>query len=177
MQTVNPPFSFEKLYREQWSALYLFAYNIVRDREIARDIVQEVFTALLQNPNPASIENHQAYLQQAVKYQVYNLVRADKVQLRAFEQVTPPTTADSTNELISFKELSRAFDLSIVSLPVKCREIFDLKQQGFTARQIARDTGLSIRTVETHLYNAVKKIRTSLAQLISLAAFLAFLPF
>lgn len=163
--------AFEDIYRAYWSDLYLFSYNLLRDRDHAKDIVQEVFIALLRNESRADIKDIRAYLFQAVKFQVYKLVRSEKVKLQAFEQLNLTEYDDSTNEQLQEKELRRQMEKSIVNLPEKCRDIFALKQQGYTAKKIAMLTGVSQRTVEHQIYLAVKKLRVSLSNIISLSLF------
>lgn len=163
--------SFEDIYRAYWSDLFLFSYNLLRDRDHAKDVVQEVFISLLRNENREQIQDIRAYLFQAVKFQVYKMVRAEKVKLQAFDQLTVADYDDSTNEQLLEKELRQQMEKSIVNLPDKCRDIFELRQQGYTAKKIASITGVSQRTVEHQIYLAVKKLRVSLSNIISLSLF------
>ena len=38
--------SFEQIYRDYWSKLYIYAFNVLREQEVCEDIVQEVFIDL-----------------------------------------------------------------------------------------------------------------------------------
>jgi RNA polymerase sigma factor (sigma-70 family) len=165
---VSNEVSFEEFYHEHWSALYLFAYNILRDQDIAKDVVQEVFIPLINNATRQEIKHARSFLVQAVKYQIYALVRAEKVRLKAFEQLQFSDYDNSTNDFLREKELRQQIDQSVNSLPDKCQTIFTLKQEGHTAKAIAAITGLSQRTVEHQLYIATKKLRYALQGTISL---------
>jgi len=169
---------FEDIYRKYWSELYLFAYNMLQDQDLAKDVVQEVFLPLVNRRKQEEIQNMRSFLIQAVKYQVYMLIRSEKVKLKAFEQLNFSDYDNSTNELLSENELRRQIEQSVNSLPGKCRTIFSLKQEGHTARAIAAMTGLSQRTVEHQLYIAVKKLRFKLQDIISIVLVLCsfFLP-
>lgn len=175
---VSNDLSFEEFYREHWSALYLFAYNILRDQDLAKDVVQEVFIPLINNAKREEIKHARSFLLQAVKYQIYALIRAEKVRLKAFEQLQFSDYDNSTNDFLQEKELRQQIDQSVNSLPDKCQMIFTLKQEGHTAKAIASITGLSQRTVEHQLYIATKKLRYSLQGVISLLLSLCpfFLP-
>jgi len=165
------PESFEDIYRAHWSELYLFSYNLLRDQDHAKDVVQEVFISFLKKDNKAGIDNVRAYLFQAVKFQVYKLVRSEKVKLQAFEQMNLSDYDNSTNEYLAEKELRLQIEKSIIELPDKCRTIYTLKQQGHNAKKIASLTGVSQRTVEHQIYLAVKKLRLSISNTISLFFF------
>lgn len=160
--------SFEELYDKYWSDIYLFAYSLLRDKDLAKDVVQEVFIPLISTEKREKIQQPRPFLMQAVKYQVYTLVRAEKVRLKAFEYLDRPEYDNSTEELLQEKELQQQLELSVGSLPDKCRTIFKFKQDGLTAKAIAALTGNSQRTVEHQLYIATKKLRCSLQDIISL---------
>lgn len=160
--------SFEEVYEKYWSEMYIFAYNIIRDRDGAKDLIQEVFITLLQRKQKEEIENIRAFLYQSVKYQIYHLIRHENVRLKTFQQSGYSDYDNATTELLEVKELQKQIDQSISSLPEKCRMVFQLKQEGHTAKAIALSTGLSKRTVEHQIYIAVKKLRYTLGNLITL---------
>src|ERR1044071_8889723 len=60
--------TFESLFREHYNELANYAFSILRNKEDAEDVVQDVFIRVWQN-NPQVIENTQAkfYLLTAVK--------------------------------------------------------------------------------------------------------------
>ena len=37
----------EQIYRQYWSKLYIYAFNVLREREICEDIVQEIFWKII----------------------------------------------------------------------------------------------------------------------------------
>lgn len=160
--------SFEEIYREYWSEIYLFAYNMLRDRDLAKDIVQEVFIPLINKEKRQKVQHFRAFLIQSVKFQIYTLVRSERVRLKAFEQLKLSEYDNSTDELLRERELSKQIELSVGSLPDKCRTIFKFKQEGHNAKAIAALTGNSQRTVEHQLYIASKKLRSSLENVVSL---------
>ena len=52
---------------------------------------------------------------------------------------------------------------AIGELPAKCREVFILSyQHDRKNKEIAEQLGISIRTVEVHLYKALKSLRKKL---------------
>jgi RNA polymerase sigma factor (sigma-70 family) len=168
--------SFEGIYNKYWSEVYLYSYNVLRDREAAKDVAQEVFLSFLQKQEGLQIQNLRAFLLQCVKFQIYNLVRADQVKLRAFEQLNPIAFENSTVLKLEAKELDGQIREATHKLPEQCRVIFELKQDGHTAKINAEMTVLSHRTVETQIYLAVKKLRISLNHLLSVLVVIFLLP-
>jgi len=164
--------SFEGIYKKYWSDLYVYAYNVLRDKEAAKDVVQEVFLSLLQKQEGMEIQNLRGFLFQCIKFQIYNLVRSDKVKLKSFEQLNPITYEDSALSKIEAKEIKQQIREATNKLPEQCRAIFELKQDGHTAKTIAEMTGLSHRTVETQIYLAVKKLRVSLSHMLTSLIFI-----
>ena len=67
--------AFTELYERYWEKLYVIAYNRLRDKASAEDIVHDVFTALWTNRHITHIDNAENYLAVAVKYAVLNRVK------------------------------------------------------------------------------------------------------
>ena len=62
-------------------------------------------------------------------------------------------------------ETRKQINDAIGELPAKCREVFILSDQHDKKnKEIAEQLGISIRTVEVHLYKALKALRTRLKQ-------------
>ncbi len=60
-------------------------------------------------------------------------------------------------------ETRKQINDAISELPAKCREVFILSyQHDKKNKEIAEQLGISIRTVEVHLYKALKTLRTRL---------------
>ena len=65
----------------------------------------------------------------------------------------------------------------VEKLPVKCRKIFEMSRyRGMKNQEIATVLGLSVRTVEVQIYNALKIFKTAFNDylLILLIIFFAF---
>jgi len=61
------------------------------------------------------------------------------------------------------EDLSYLLNDAIDSLPKRCREVFILSHiEGIPNRRIADILGISLSTVENHIYNALKILRSKL---------------
>lgn len=151
---------FENLFREHYDALAQYAFSILKSKEDAEDIVQDVFVKLWQN-TPEVIETAQVkfYLLTAVKNNSISLLRkqAGKHFVDAQEadlQALPESSKDATQDIAALVE--RALTL----LPPQCSVIFKMSRFGkLTYQQIATELNLSVKTVENQIGKALRLMR------------------
>src|SRR5580698_1143149 len=70
--------AFTELYNRHWKSLFYTADAILRQKETSSDIVQEVFASLWQRRRVVVIEFPKTYLHQAVRFQVFKAINAEK---------------------------------------------------------------------------------------------------
>lgn len=169
---------FEALYNRYWSVMYSAAYRRVQSREIAQEIVQNVFTSLWVNRRELRIQSSlQAYLLSAVKYKVINHFEKEMVRRSYSEQLLATSTiaTNFTEETILFEDLTAQLEEELANLPPRCREVFQLSRREFkTNKEIAEQLGISEKTVENQLTKALKILKSGLREIISLLVFLQF---
>lgn len=159
------------IYDRYWSKLYLQAYNVVRDRCISEDIVQEIIVQLWTKREVHNIASLKAYLYCCVRYQVFKAVRSGKLN-EALDAEQGGTISD-TDSLILEKDIARLLDAGVAELPTKCREIFTLSRKDhLSTKEIALRLGLSPKTVENQLTIALRRLRSAMQEvLVWIAAF------
>lgn len=154
--------AFSQLYTQHWDSLFIAAHKMLKDEELCKDIVQEVFLKFLEKSDFENINNLEAYLHQSVKYRVLMTLRKDRISNKHLETLRE-LVSNITEEQLEFEEMSETIEHSISSLPVKCQEVFRLSRtKNLPNSEIAERLNISIRTVETHISNALRKIRSSL---------------
>ena len=154
-------FIFNKYYRD----LCFYSNKIIRDFEISRDIVQEVFIKLWDESNklPDSLEI-KSYLYACVKNSSLNYIKKeaskDKYKAKILELLNSHV---SNSTEVEYKELVQAVENTINSLPDSMYKIFDLsRNEGLKNREIAEELGISIKTVESNITKALKIFRENL---------------
>ncbi len=152
---------FEKLFREQYNDLSNYAFSILKSREDAEDVVQDVFIKVWQK-NPAVIEKDgiKFYLLTATKNTCISLLRKqagkmaiepEKANLAALPD-TPANEQPADYQKLIHNALSR--------LPPQCLIIFKLSRfANLTYRQIADELNLSVKTIENQMGKAIKIMR------------------
>lgn len=155
---------FECIYNDYWPRLYAYVYNRLKSREAAEEILQEVFFSLwIKRAEAGVVQSLSAYLFAAVRYQVFNYIKADKVRrdYAARFAAFKVQQADHSNEQqAAYGDLSRLFEREIARLPEKCRRIFRMSRHEHRSIQdIAEALHISHKTVENQLTKALKQLR------------------
>lgn len=174
--------AFEKLFRSNYTRLCIYAESLLHDRELVEDLVQGVFCELWEKREKLEIHDSlNAYLYRAVYNAALNLLKHEKVKLSFVEFVNRHTIREENNTEYFFDREEQGYLLdelnrAINTLPDQCREIFLLSRfAGKKSMDIANSLNISVRTVETQLYRAMKHLRSELAHLRNADILLFFL--
>ena len=158
----NKP-AFEVIFERYWKRLFAYAFNIFNDEKICEDIVQEIFISLWEKSNDANILNLEAYLLRSVKYKIANHIRDLKfspVHLEILQNI--PNTVQTDNDL-EYEEFEAEIFNEINKLSPKCQQVFMLSRfENYTNPEIAVELNISVRTVEKHISNALKFLKSTI---------------
>lgn len=157
--------AFDTLYQRYWKRLFMYAYKIFEDQLVCEDIVQEVFIRLWERSRQVKVENLENYLFGATRYQVINAIR-NKKHTMPYEDILPYLPVeDSVGLLYEAQETSQIINSSVHALPEKCQEVFLLSRENeLSNKEIAHRLSISVRTVEAHIYKALKLIKKNLGE-------------
>ena len=156
----------EELFKRYYPRLCHFAFQLLEEKDMAEDIVQDAFLAFWKSQskisdNPIAIKN---YLYSSVRNACYNQHRQAKVQERYFQihdevEMEEPKVLQAMIRAEIMNEIHKA----IQTLPTNCQHIFRLGYlDGLSNPKIAETLGISINTVKTQKQRALKVLRTSL---------------
>jgi RNA polymerase sigma-70 factor (family 1) len=156
--------AFTELYRRHADALYGAAYNILRDREGCRDVIQDIFIWFWQSRSQLEIVNCRAYLLTAVKFKTANYIRDNKIGKGFFTELSTIDVIDNNEEAaMEVRELSAFIKGLADQLPGRYGEIFRLSRyQQLSNKEIALQMGISEKTVENQMTIALKKLKEKL---------------
>jgi RNA polymerase sigma-70 factor (ECF subfamily) len=160
---------FEPLFRKLQPRIFAFCCKYLDDKELARDFVQECFISLWENYE--SVESSfESYLFTAVKNRCLSHFRSLKVhaeyaafiRFRLKEIEIHPQTPDPLTE-VYLQEIKSLLQQAIEKLPEKCKLIFMMSRcRMMKTQEIAESLGISVRTVEAQIYNALKIVKEEL---------------
>ncbi len=159
--------SYEKLFYSYYKDLCRFCIRYVRSNEVSEEIVQDVFIYLWEKRKVINITiSFKSYLYTAVRNKSINYLKLQLPKDHAKEDIDNFEITSTYNNIeseLTFKELSKKVNNAIDSLPKKCKAIFLLsREDGHTYREIAKELGISVKTVENQMVIALRKLREHL---------------
>lgn len=167
--------AFNALYKQHYLSLYAFA-ELFLDADDAEDAVQDVFLNVwIHHDRIDAKQVFKNYLLRSVYNTAMNLLKRKNRQVgyetvgdKEIEWLLSPYYDPDANEVIRRlfnQELHQEIAAAIGSLPPKCREVFSLSYLEDTpSKEISRRLGISPRTVDNHIYFALKQLREQLAR-------------
>jgi RNA polymerase sigma-70 factor (ECF subfamily) len=158
---------FDAIYLDNFAALHRYAFTILNDKELAEEMVQQVFLKILERKEALDVHTSlKAYLFRSVNNECLNHIKHQKVKL-TYQSYTISGMGNQTEtpfHKLDYKELEQQLKKAINELPEQCRTIFQLSRfEELKYAEIANQLGLSIKTVENQMSKALKRLRVDLA--------------
>lgn len=154
----------EEIYSDYYERLLFFGIRLTSDQEVARELIQDLFTHLWQQHTTLNIHTSvKTYLFSSIYNRSMKWIRHRKIEeLYSKEKQLEHIPAPLPN---SQEEpgLKRAIFEAIDELPDKSRLVFQLTQlDGLSYAETAGKLGISIKTVENLLSRARKRLQSKL---------------
>ena len=168
--------AFKFLFTRYHHPLIQFSLSMVRSREFARDIVQDVFLKIWKNREQLFVHTDvRVYLFQSVRNQSLNLIERNRSRQKLEEPFDPPepvfpSDRSLTGELEEFSDeerrrhrLVRRVWEEVALMPERRRLVFELhKRHGLSYKEISEVCSISLKTVENHIGQALVHLRERL---------------
>lgn len=155
--------AFNKAFDLYYSRLCFFADKMLHDFDLSRSVTQQVFVELWVRKSRLQVNSLQAYLYQAVKNAVLDLLKHRKVEQQYLSSLEKVEETELNNR-IEEAELADRINRAIQNLPEKCREVFVLcRFEELKYAEIATRLNISVKTVEMQISIALKKLRKELS--------------
>jgi RNA polymerase sigma-70 factor, ECF subfamily len=169
------PCAFEQLFVVFDRPLRRYAFRIVRSREVAAELVQDVFMRLWKSRESLDVRGDlSAYLFTATRNRALDWNDREHrhrrwVEREVFESESSASDADATITLFDAEhqtsQIHAAIAESLAALPAKRREICRLRWiEGMGPQAIAERLGLSLKTVEAQITRGRKHLREQFPQ-------------
>ncbi len=165
---LNDETALAALYQLLYKKLVFFAGALLKSREDAEEIVEDVFVKLWCNRNSVmEIKNLTVYLYVAVKNKSLNLLSAqakDRIfaQLDYSEMEIDDKTSGPEDLLVSMEMMQQMRD-AVDRLPPRCKMIYKLiRDDGLKYKEVAEVLNISVNTIDQHMAVAIKKICAAL---------------
>lgn len=158
------------IYKKYWQILFTSAYNILKDKQICEDIIQELFIKLWTNRDRLEIKvSLIAYLHASTRYEVFRQIRYGSVRESIFDNLIDRLQSPSEYGSIEHKELLMQVNAIVNTLSVKCKNVYKLSREDqLSHKEIASKLNISTKTVENHLTKALRQLRVLLGDVLML---------
>ncbi|WP_341216318.1 RNA polymerase sigma-70 factor [uncultured Wocania sp.] len=167
------------IYNLYWEQLFIYAFSLLKKREISEDVIQEVFIKIWEKRDVLVIKTTlKGYLYTCVMHKVYDLFRKDKNAfseevLQNFDIKIQTSTPESR---LIYKELEAQINAVVNTLPEKCKKVFKLSRENqLSHKEISKQLNISTKSVEAYITKALKIIRPSLINISYFVLFCNFL--
>ena len=162
---------FRLVFDQYHQKLYFFILYKTRSEYIAEEVVQMAFTKLWQCRQTLQEEY-------TISTQLFRIATTTLIDfLRKYNNKDAVTGrldvldiergVDSTTEKMRGAELQKRIWEAVNDLPPVRKQVFEMsREQGMSYREIAETLSVSSKTVETHIYKALKQIKNHISMLI-----------
>jgi RNA polymerase sigma-70 factor (ECF subfamily) len=161
---------FEQIYQQNAASLLTFANSMVGDFDAAKDIVHDVFVTIWEKRSFLTINTSlKAYLYKCVRNACFDHFKHQKVidkfqdhsKVELVErEIGYLSSIGEYSEEVLFEKRLEEVKRVIELLPEQCKKIFKLSRfEGLKNKEIALQLGISVRSVDTQIYRALKTLR------------------
>jgi RNA polymerase sigma-70 factor (ECF subfamily) len=153
------------LFQSYHTILCSIAFRLVRDQDMAKDLVQDVFVKIWNHRHSIDINySLEAYLKRSVVNTSLNYLekiqRNRHIEVGTLKDHPEATKADQDH---SFSELSKHVDKAIGNLPARTRAVFILiRQEEMSYKEVSESLQISIKAVEKEMMKALRLMRENL---------------
>jgi RNA polymerase sigma-70 factor (ECF subfamily) len=165
--------AFRELFARYAPVAHALAFRLVRQAQVAEEIVQEAFLAVWRTPEryDAARGSVRSWLMGTVHHRAVDAVRREQAQRRRADQaaaLAPRVIEDPIDDVVSALDLPgerRLVQKALAGLPDEQRDVIErMYFDGMSQSQIAERTGLPLGTVKSRTLLAMRRLRTHLGE-------------
>jgi RNA polymerase sigma-70 factor (ECF subfamily) len=154
------------LFRRYHKILCSHAVRFVYSKEIAEDLVSEVFCRFWKTKSYETVTtSYRLYLFRSVRNEALNYLRWEFKETETIElaEYRESPRSQQPDHATQYEEVVRKVEELVETLPPQCRKVFLLNRfEGKKYQDIADEMSISIKTVEVHLGKALSIMRNGL---------------
>jgi len=159
---------FESVFKEFYAPLCVHARRYLIDNELAEEVVQDMFFKMWERRDSLAINTSlAAYLFKSVTNHALNFIKyqhhAQRYQEFVGFRIDDHVTV-SPHDALVHSDLERQMLSLVKSMPERRRMIFEMSRlEGLRYSDIAKNLGISIKTVEVQMSKALEFMREKLS--------------
>jgi RNA polymerase sigma-70 factor (ECF subfamily) len=174
------------IFDRYYEGLCLYAESLIRNHQLAEEIVEDIFIHLWMNAQHSGItKSLKSYLFRSVHNNCLKYLDKLKTERKSIENISytlqdyellHPLTSDLPISNLIAQELEEKANKILESLPSQCKEIYSLNRfENLSYSEIAKKLNITVGTVKTQMSRAFQKFRDDLREYISLVIIALFL--
>jgi len=158
--------AFEELYGMYSESMQGVIYNIVKDHDIAQEVMQDVFIKAWHKSDSYSSKKGRFFTW------LINISRnaaIDKTRSKSFKNNSKNLNSDyfvdiiESNDNLDLKTNSIGLKKFVSKLPEMCKKVVDLLYfKGYTQKEASEELQIPLGTIKTHNRNCIKQLRADL---------------
>ncbi len=175
MLSSNRNEAYEYLYNNYYTPLVLFADHYVSSQDVAHDLVQEVFIALLDiKTRFENLLHLKSYLYNSLRNRCLNHLRHEKIKQEFLQEELYRSDEFFEQKAIE-EDVYSILVAAIDNLSPQNKEVMELALDGLSNADIAERLQLSIETVKSYKKSSKKKLAEYLLSRKDYPAFILFM--
>lgn len=164
--------AFQELYNKYYGILYLHVYQKLKDREVAKDIVHDLFISIWQKRADLSINGQvSSYMYVAIRNRVIDYISKEKSKLKYLESLTEPSQqiSSETDYLLREKLLAEQIESVLDRLSPRVKEVFELSRKEYLShKEIANKLNISEHSVRGYIKLALRLLKMKFGSILYL---------
>ena len=162
--------AFDTLYMRYSPIVEQFVLSLLKRKEEADDITQNIFLKIWENRSSMSgVHSFRAYLFKMVRNAVYDTFSRRKPTsgLQDSMELGDILRSEDMEGKISAKDLNMLMNMAVENMPEQRRRVFRMsRRDGLSHKEISMQLGISTKTVEYHMSKALAELRKIISFLI-----------
>ncbi|MEN6327473.1 MAG: sigma-70 family RNA polymerase sigma factor [Syntrophomonas sp.] len=146
-----------EFFNQEYPPLYRYALYLVKDKETAQDLCQEVFLRWFNSPRPQDIKVPRAWLKKVLSNLAFNYLRQQQLRFKWENTARSDLTGNHEDWQQDFTRLE--VEAALATLAWKEQILLKMKMAGLSYAEMAEATGLAIGSVGTMLMRAMQKFK------------------
>ena len=159
--------AFQAIVHLHTKELLKHAFSRLKNEQDAEDMVQDIFTQVWEKRTSIEIKTSLAgYLFTILKHRILRHILRSDLHNKAVEHLLYRMDEMQAGvlELLAVKDVERTLSEAVEALPENMRQIFILKQQDYTIKEIAEALGLAEQTIKNYNTELVRRIKVAITE-------------
>ncbi|HYG40131.1 MAG TPA: RNA polymerase sigma-70 factor [Cytophagales bacterium] len=156
---------FDLIFKKYWKLLYKQAFYKLQSKELAEEIVQDLFLNLWEKRSVLKINTLENYLFVSLRNRCIDQIRTQISHQKHwdFYKKYIPKSIENTQDTIVCNDLKRKLEEGLQLLPEKSRRVFQLsRMEGKSVAEIAKTLSLSEKAIEYYITKSLKTLKVYL---------------